>query len=517
MNRPIIAQLNINSIRNKFQFLEKEVHDNLDILLISETKLDDSFPSAQFLLDGFTKPYRLDRCSNGGGILLYIRDDIPARLLSNSNKTETIFVEINFRKKKWLICASYNPHKGNISNHLHHLSKGLDNYIGNYDNILLLGDFNSEFSEPCLNDFCDIYNPKNLVKEPTCFKNPDNPSCIALFLTNRPRTFQWTTTIDTGISDFHKLVVTVLKTFYKKQRPKIIHYRNYKNFENDNFREDLKRELLKFDITNAPLSKFNDTVLSVLDKHAPKKLKYIRSNNCNFMTKELRKAIMNRSKLRNKFLKTRNKESKRRFKRQRNFCVSLLRKNKRRFFGKLNHRVISDNRKFWKTVGPVFSEKAFHKESIILINNNKTISNNEELAETFNKRFSKLMESLDIGKTLASNIASSDIIDPVFNAIKKYENHPSIKKIKHFMSGKDLKFSFFFETKNKILAEIHNLDNKKACQESDIPVKIIKDNIDIFSEFIFHNFNNSIFDASFPSELKNADVIPGFKMKTIVQ
>ena len=77
---------------------------------------------------------------------------------------------------------------------------------------------------------------------------------------------------------------------------------------------------------------------------------------------------------------------------------------------------------------PLFSEKAFHKESITLINNNKTISNNEELAETFNKHFSKLVESLDIDKTLASNIASSDIIDPVFNAIKKYENHPRIKK-----------------------------------------------------------------------------------------
>ena len=120
----------------------------------------------------------------------------------------------------------------------------------------------------------------------------------------------------------------------------------------------------------------------------------------------------------------------------------------------------------------------------------------EELAETFNKHFSKLVESLDIDKTLASNIASSDITDPVFNTIKKYENHPSIKKTKHFMNGKDLKFSFIFETKNKILAEIHNLDNKKDCQESDIPVKIIKDNIDIFSEFIFHNFNNSIMRLS---------------------
>ena len=102
------------------------------------------------------------------------------------------------------------------------------------------------------------------------------------------------------------------------------------------------------------------------------------------------------------------------------------------------------------------------------------ISNNEELAEIFNKHFSKIVENLDIDQTLASNIASSDTTDPVFNAIKKYEDHQSIKKIKHFMSGKDLQVLSNFETKKKILAEIHNLDKKKACQESDILVKIKK-------------------------------------------
>ena len=65
-------------------------------------------------------------------------------------------------KKRRLICASYNLHESNISNYLHLLGKDLDNYIGNYHNIFLLGDFNAEFSEPCLNDFCDIYNLKTL-------------------------------------------------------------------------------------------------------------------------------------------------------------------------------------------------------------------------------------------------------------------------------------------------------------------------------------------------------------------
>ena len=98
-NNPIITQLNINSIRNKFQFLEKEVCANLDILLITETKLNESFPSAQFLLNEFSKPYRLDRCSNGGGILLYVRDVILLSLLLNSNKTEIFLLRLLLAKR----------------------------------------------------------------------------------------------------------------------------------------------------------------------------------------------------------------------------------------------------------------------------------------------------------------------------------------------------------------------------------------------------------------------------------
>ena len=112
-----------------------------------------------------------------------------------------------------------------------------------------------------------------------------------------------------------------------------------------------------------------------------------------------------------------------------NFFDSLLCKTIKRLFGKLDYRVISDNRRFWKTVGPLFSEKTFHKESIILSNNNTTISNDEELAEIFNKHFSKLVENLDIDENLAGSIASSDITDPAFNAIKKYEYHLTLKKL----------------------------------------------------------------------------------------
>ena len=122
-------------------------------------------------------------------------------------------------------------------------------------------------------DFCNVYNLRNIVKEPNCFKNPDNPSCIDLFLTNHPRCFQNTIVVETGISDFHKMLVTVLKVLYKKQKPKIIRYRKYDNFNNDLFREEVNNEFLNVDLNNAELSEFTETFVSLLDKHTPKKQK----------------------------------------------------------------------------------------------------------------------------------------------------------------------------------------------------------------------------------------------------
>ena len=108
--------------------------------------------------------------------------------------------------------------------------------------------------------------------------------------------------METGISDFHKIVATVLKIFYKKQKLKIIDYRNYETVTANLFKEELNVLLIIYD-NNAESVEFTNTVLSILDKHAPIKRKYIRANNSAFMTKELRAAIMQRPKLRQKLLR----------------------------------------------------------------------------------------------------------------------------------------------------------------------------------------------------------------------
>ena len=83
MKNVIIGQLNINSLRNKFELLAEVIKGNLDILVITETKLDHTFPEKQFLIPGYKKPFGADRNRNGGGVMIYVRKDIPCDILLN--------------------------------------------------------------------------------------------------------------------------------------------------------------------------------------------------------------------------------------------------------------------------------------------------------------------------------------------------------------------------------------------------------------------------------------------------
>ena len=118
------------------------------------------------------------------------------------------------------------------------------------------------------------------------------------------------------------------------------------------------------------------------------------------------------SKLRNKYLREKTNEAKNFYNKQRNLCVSILLRNKRDYFGNLNNKNVTDNRKFWKIVSPFFSKKAFHRECITLKECNKTITNNEELAETFNTFFSKIVPNLNLDSNLGDNITNPNITDP---------------------------------------------------------------------------------------------------------
>ena len=146
---------------------------------------------------------------------------------------------------------------------------------------------------------------------------------------------------------------------------------------------------------------------------------------------------------------------------------------------------------------------------MILKDGGKTISDTEKVADTSNKFFVNIENTLRIYKDKRFLVETNDVSDPVLNAIKKYSAHSSILIIQENMTNNV--FSFQDVAYEKILNEINSSDTSKSTQAEDIPFKINEDNADIFANFILQNFNKCIIDKKFPDQLKKADVRPAFK------
>ena len=273
---------------------------------------------------------------------------------------EAFAVEINLRKVKWLLVGSYNPIFSNSPVHLNVIYKAIEFYSKTYDKILKAGDFNAQVSDIKLATFCSIWNLKCLGKEPTCFKNLNNLSCIDLFLINTIRNFQETQVFKTGLSDLHKLVVTVLKSAFPKSPPKIIYrgYKNYSNDLNDYLQDDLNslqsRENMNFEITG--LTSFTKIFTKILNRHAPMKKKYALAKHTNFATKDLRKAVMLRSRLRNIFLKP-SQSLIRLTTNNAIFALLLLKKLRNNTFKTLTYQILLTTRSFGQLEAPYLAKK----------------------------------------------------------------------------------------------------------------------------------------------------------------
>ena len=170
-----------------------------------------------------------------------------------------MFVELNFRKSNWLLCGTYHPPAQNDQYFFNCNDKDLDT-CSNHD-VLLAEDFDAEDDEPCLSNFLYQHDLYNLVKVGTCVKNSSKPTSIDLFLTAKNTHFQNTVAVCSGLSNFHKLVLTVLETSLNKNKHCQILYRDYKNFNSEFFNEDLRRATSNF------LGQGDFVKLRHLDKH----------------------------------------------------------------------------------------------------------------------------------------------------------------------------------------------------------------------------------------------------------
>ena len=217
------------------------IDNNIDIVTLAETKIDESYYTGDFVSSGYKIPYRFDVKENKGGLLVYIREDIPSKRITISSMAKDIqyiAFEINLRKHKWFILSIYKPPKTKPEHFIENISKFLDIHSQKYNRILIMGDFNLKPEDKWLKRLLLDHNLYNMVNERTCFKSIDG-STIDLILTNRKFSFKHTKTFETWISDHHRMSYTMLKTTFQKLPPKKLKYRCYKIFDEEIFLHNL--------------------------------------------------------------------------------------------------------------------------------------------------------------------------------------------------------------------------------------------------------------------------------------
>lgn len=492
----------------------------VDVCGFSETKLDSSFPDTQFQILNYNL-YRNDRNCRGGGVMVFIRNDIPTRRRKDfeSANFESVVLQCTIGKKTWFIVNAYKPPKLASDTFEREFSFCVDKMLEVSDNIVLLGDLNCNMLKTpnILTDMCDIFDLKNIVREPTCITK-NSETLLDVILTSKPRSFINTLVADIGISDFHKLVATVMRSSLPKLAPRKIHYRSYKNFNEHSFLTDLEKAPFQichiFNDVDDQIWACQSLFSDIVNKHAPLKCKIVKGKGAPFMNSELRKSIHRRNMLRNKYLKQKTNSNWENYRRMRNACVKIRKKSVKQYFQTRCTTANSNSSEFWKTIKPFLPSSSNSGPSNIILNENNTVvSAHMDIANIMNDYF------VNVASDIGSNVPNLDLcnfntpVEYVQGCVNTFDKHPSITEIQNLSNAMSSTKQFSFQHTNPatIFKSISNIDPKKSTGVDTIPAKLIKLSAHILSQELSPIFNETIDKCSFPLSFKRADVSPVFK------
>ena len=260
------------------------------------------FPNAQYIINDFSL-HRKDRNRFDGGLLLYIRSDIPHRRRCDlepngqiSHGIEIMVIEASlYKMEKWLLVVIYKPPKvtnNSFENTFTEICRSLEKKSPHW---FIMGDTSLDVShEKSLSDLCVVYNLSNLVDGPTCFKG-DTPSSIDVLLSTEPRRFKNSLNSTCSIIDFHNLTCVATKLHKPHIAPKIIYYRSYKKFDDNIFFNDVQNIPFwvsdVFEDEDDSLWSFGKLFSDVIDKNAPIKKRILKKPFLPYMNSSLRRAI----------------------------------------------------------------------------------------------------------------------------------------------------------------------------------------------------------------------------------
>ena len=480
----------------------------MDVLGLSETKIDASFPDAQFHVDDF-RLYRKDRNRFGGGLMIYVTDNIPQRRrvdleIESVKDVEHIVLELKFKTEKVFLILVYRPPDTHVSSLENLLTIIIDKCLLQCKTVFVMGDMNVDCksSNHLLSDFFDAFDLKNVIKGPTCFKSAINPSLVDVILTNSPCRVLSHLNVNIDLSDFHNIICVATRIHAPKSENRTICYRSYKRMNDECFIKDLSCAPLHvgkvFDDVDDQAWFFNTLVRDIVDQHAPEKRKKVTCNPLPYMNSELRKAINVKAMLRRKYNRSKTNASWNKYRLQRNRVANLKRKSMNKYFKlKCENVKISNGREFWKCISPFFSNKANNSNNISLNVDGNMLCNRNDVCNAFNDFFINVP-------------GSSELCTTVDDAISMYENNASVQSIRN-SRDQGSSFSFHLVTSDQVELKLKNLKSNKAPGHDQIPAKLLKKGATVLSAPLADIVNACIDESVFPQDYKHAEVRPIYK------
>jgi len=507
----IYGHININSLRHKFNELEVLLRGNIiDILVVTETKLDASFNSDLYRVPNFCM-FRQDNTARSGGILVYVNDCIintGGDIRCLENEIEYITVDITIDKSKYIFIAMYKHPQCTDEQFELHFEKIYDNVSKRPVESILTGDLNfNMLNKNCLlHDLCDRYDLINLVKKPTCYKARE-PTLLDVIIVSNRNLFMSTFVVDINLSDFHFMVGTVMRKYLP---PPVVEYRKVRNYKHINY-DIVKSELGDLNVldkiheVDEPSAKFSmltSCLTSILDKHAPSKRVKIRRTYYASMSPTLKSLIKKRNVARRKFFGNRNKVNFTEYRKLRN-KVNILKRTELNMALQEKCRGGCSNADFWKTVNPYFNKKSTFHNRIMLSEGSKILTDTAGLCDVFNEFFAKI--GSDIGSPEPDFISLEEILE-------YYAKDKGISLIKERVNG-DQYFSFSQVTEKEVLEAIRSLKSGKATGADDIPAVFIKRLANELTPQITCILNECIWQNIFPNDMKISNITPLYKKK----
>ena len=495
-----IVHLNIHYLYPKLDEIKLLLSSqNIDILCLCETFLNDSFSSSELSIENY-KIFRKDRLTHGGGLIVYVNDDLPCiqRHDLEISSVESIWLEVKQpNSKPVLLSYVYRPPSSKVQ-WLHDFSSSLDNASTYENECLIIGDFNFDiqsdsFQSKAWFDLMLSINFTQLVKDPTRI-TPTSATLIDHVFSNNPENIVNVSVPPYSISDHYPVCISrkVSSSYIKGPVHKTIIYRSMKHFDENKFLDELSNQpwstVDMFEDLDNSVDVFIDTFTKILNKHAPQRKKRVkRVSQPGWMSQEITHAI----RLRDKFHKQLDVFN---YKVWRQNVKKLIITAKKQFYCETINSNKQNPKLLWNSLHGLTGFKSKIQTTHINDENGIPITDPSIAANALNEHFASVFQqyhfSDDVSDDNEQDRRLADI--PVLNS-------------------HTCEFSIPLITNSFVEQQLKSLDICKSTGSDGLSARFLKMSADIIAPVLTRLFNRSITSCIYPKAFKKAKVIPIYK------